>query len=311
MEKANRPIVIGCIADERYAMHSAVMLYSAITSTDSGRSGGVHVYFIDAGLSTKSRKQIHKVLEPLDARVDWLTPDERLVSDIPLPSWQKSATYYKLFLPHYLDDQYSRILYLDVDMVVEHDLLDLWKTDLEGKVVGAVPDTKEPTLKERTPDSYQYYRSQGFSGDTPFYNGGVLLVDAERWKQGGFTQRVIEARTSAGDVVSHGDQDGLNLALRGNWKRLDPRWNVLTDAIETMDHAGEEPHILHFAGIDPADPLCTHPAKPRFLATLRASGWFSPPEYHLWHGRQALIRGVHQLKDVSRPARHRLRRLYH
>ena len=65
-----------------------------------------------------------------------------------------------------------------------------------------------------------------------------------------------------------------------------------------------------FAGIDPADPLCTHPAKPQFLRVLRASGWFSPLGYRLWQGRQALVRWFHRLKDASRPMRHQLRHLY-
>lgn len=310
MEKKDGPIVIGCIADERYAMHSAVMLYSAIANMDARRHEGMHVYFADAGLTTESRKRIRAVVEPLDAQIDWYTPDERLVADIPLPDWQKPATYYKLFLPHYLDDRCARLLYLDVDTVVLHDLSDLWETDLEGKVVGGVPDSKEPTLVERAPDSWQYYHSQGFSGDTPFYNGGVLLIDVDQWREKDFTRRVIEARTSAGHAVSHGDQDGLNLALRGNWKQLEAQWNVLASTLEATDHAEEGPHILHFAGIDPADPLCTHPAKPQFLRALRASGWFSPLGYRLWQGRQALVRWFHRLKDASRPMRHRLRRLY-
>lgn len=48
-------------------------------------------------------------------------------------------TYYRLIIPEIMPD-YHKILYLDCDMVADHDVAELYDLDLKGAVIGAAKD---------------------------------------------------------------------------------------------------------------------------------------------------------------------------
>ena len=61
----------------------------------------------------------------------------------------------------------------------------LWKTDLDGKVLGAVEDTLSPRLERRDPELDKVPRV------ARYFNAGVLLIDLERWRKEYVTERAL------------------------------------------------------------------------------------------------------------------------
>ena len=81
-----------------------------------------------------------------------------------------------------------------------------------------------------------------------YFNAGVLLIDLDRWRKERISEKALEYL--AQHLQSpYADQDALNFACDGLWKRLDPRWNFQPfyekRKIADMD-SKERPGIVHF-----------------------------------------------------------------
>lgn len=74
----------------------------------------------------------------------------------------------------FLPENVNRILYLDCDAIVRHNLNKLWSTTLdETEVIAA---GIKPTVAQKT-------RSRlNLPQDCYYYNSGVLLVDLAKWR---------------------------------------------------------------------------------------------------------------------------------
>lgn len=294
-------IAIGCVANERYAINAAVMLYSAVSNI-SAEVSKVHVYFVDAGIELKSKQRLALVLDQLPVSLHWIHPSFDLVADLHVPKWLHISAYAKFFIPAYVEREtaHARLLYLDADIIVNRDISTLWEEDLNGNAIGAVQSYEEPTVADRDPKTRAYYKRLGYKDTTPHFNSGVLLLDIETPNWGELVTSMISAGKSAGENLALGDQDCWNLVFRDSWKRLNPHWNLCsyigrgnTDKkIKSIREA--DAHIIHYVGgnVNVTDPLCRHPARELFFDYLWKSGWFSTTEFSIWYAKLHIVRGA-------------------
>ena len=302
-----KSIAIGCVANERYAMNAAVMLYSAVSNI-SAKVSEVHVYFVDTGIEPKSKQRLVSVLDQL--HLHWIPPSFDRVADLHVPKWLHISAYAKFFIPLYIEREtvHARLLYLDADIVVNGDISTLWREDLNGNAIGAVQSYEEPTVSDRDPKSCAYYERLGYADTTPHFNSGVLLLDIETpdWEE--LVTSMISAGRSAGENLALGDQDCWNLVFRDDWKQLDPRWNLCSyigrgNAEEKIKSIREaDAHIIHYVGGDMnvTDPHCKHPAREPFFDYLWRSGWFSTTEFSIWYAKLHIVRGAQTLRSKLR-----------
>jgi lipopolysaccharide biosynthesis glycosyltransferase len=178
------------------------------------------------------------------------------------PPWEhhSPAIVYRLMLPELLPDC-DRVLYLDCDMVIADDLRPLWEWDLRGHSVGAVRDYWFPTMEEAEV-GVAARRELGFRGSTPYFNGGVLLMDLATWRRERIGQRTCDLLWANVGMLDMPDQDALNLVVYGEFAELDPRWNVQIAAmrtlhslphpfqrkLEAMPELRRRPGIVHYTG---------------------------------------------------------------
>ncbi len=121
--------------------------------------------------------------------------------------------YFRLLIPRKLQYHTDRVIYLDCDLIVRRPLSVLWDTELEGNIVGAVPDVLEIQLAKR-------------HGIEAYFNSGVLLMDLVAWRDEGISERAIDLLTNPETDAPNLDQCALNLVLRGRFCRLNKDWNV-------------------------------------------------------------------------------------
>lgn len=170
-------------------------------------------------------------------------------------------TYFRLFLPQILN-KYEKILYMDADMIVLHDVAELFSQDLEGKILGAVRDpiisgsNKSPMYNKQ-----EDMEKLGICNIYDYFQAGVLLIDIQKISENGLCEEMIQyAATHDCDLV---DQDVLNLFCQGRVKFIDNKWNVdvNTIAMKVVSYAPaamweeykrnrENAYIYHFAGAD-------------------------------------------------------------
>ncbi len=48
--------------------------------------------------------------------------------------------YARLFIPHFISPLLEKVIYLDVDMIMEKDIQELWNIDLQDKMISGVID---------------------------------------------------------------------------------------------------------------------------------------------------------------------------
>ena len=85
------------------------------------------------------------------------------------------TTYFRLFIAS-LYPQYNKAIYLDSDIVVLHDVAELFNIDIGNNLVGAVPDD----IIQKNEVFQEYVEKVvGVSSYKNYFNAGVLVMNLE------------------------------------------------------------------------------------------------------------------------------------
>lgn len=257
------PLSVAFAIDQAYVPWCAVAVRSLLDHHDPAEVD-LHVVH-DGTLESAAGVRLRSWLGDVGATLTLhRVPPGRLAG---LPALDRFGTvvWSRFLLPELLPG-HDRVLYLDADVLVAGRLDDLWQTDLDRAVLGAVRNVVEPSQRERL-------RRLGVDDPLDVLNSGVLLLDLAAMRRAGTTDAVLGLARSRSAELGWPDQDALNLAV-GQWKRLHPRWNAQNSlwdwrplAVEvfgagTVDDATSDPGIVHFEGPTLCKPwhlLCEHP----------------------------------------------------
>ena len=154
----------------------------------------------------------------------------------------KRASFYKFFVPeifHY----YSKVIYLDTDILIQANPARLYKTSLKKYLLAAAIDTPIQALlnasdRKLKQDTFNRLLQLNLFNPHHYFNTGVLLMNIRRmdeYKIMDYQKKVLnqfkDMNLSATDL--------FNLLFENQTRYLDTRWNVQT-AFEM------NPHIKHF-----------------------------------------------------------------
>jgi lipopolysaccharide biosynthesis glycosyltransferase len=214
------------------------------------------------------------------------------------------ASLFRLLVPRLLPSL-DRVIYLDCDIVVAGSLRRLWEVDLEGALLAAVRDAGAPFPAGPYGTDW---RTMGLAPDTPYFNTGVLVVPLEDWRSHDVSERVFDLLRRS--KPRWGDQDGLNVVIRGDWLELSRRWNLQTPDVtgdglawalwrDDVESALADPAVIHYTERDkPWHRGCGHPLASRWYEVLDDSDWRG------WQPRRSLLplhrRAAMKVKRVGR-----------
>ncbi|MDR2603639.1 MAG: glycosyltransferase family 8 protein, partial [Puniceicoccales bacterium] len=184
----------------------------------------------------------------------------------PLENDWPAPAYYRLLAPNLLPN-YKKCLYLDTDIIVRHDLRELFNTDLEDCYVAGVDE------RDTVMDEVKYLSSINLSNTNHYVNSGVLVMNLDLMRRDNLHEKFITLAKHGIDgkkAFLFADQDILNIACQGRIKFLDLKFNVsprrlvLTINFEDyrikmqefygekqLNDAYKDPIILHFFGRKP------------------------------------------------------------
>ncbi len=265
------PIVLVCASDNKYAMPMAVMVRSVIDNLNN-ESSRVILFVLDGGISNKNKQKIAKSLNAAKCEIIYLAKPDFLIKDIESAhqycvdkgieskTHLSIAAYYRLLIAELLPKNFSKVIYLDCDLVVKGDLENLWRMDIADNYVLAVPDMWINSVSAH--NGLLNYRELGIKSEAKYFNSGVLVINMERWRDDKIFSQAIDYFKKNKSYVRFHDQDILNALLAGKWSEVDPRWNVTPGIYEyacweespfTEDVYTQlinEPYIIHFAAGD-------------------------------------------------------------
>lgn len=145
-------------------------------------------------------------------------------------------TYFRLFIQDVMKD-YSKVLYLDGDMIIKADVAELYNEQIDGFILGAVRDIDmagvynsntipadnviDPKRKDYIDNELKIKDPYGY------FQAGVLLLNLDEMRKSFTTKKALEFAASR--HWEYQDQDVLNYLAQRKVKYLDTRWNVLYD----------------------------------------------------------------------------------
>ena len=136
------------------------------------------------------------------------------------------AAYFRFFIPEILIE-YDRAIYLDCDLVVNHDLKELFNTNIHERPLAAVIDLwiKLNTCNNNTTQQIYLTNTLKMKNFEKYFNSGVLLLDLKKLRKINFTQKCIN-RLKEIKNPRYVDQCILNSLIDGNFHELDFKWNL-------------------------------------------------------------------------------------
>lgn len=172
-------------------------------------------------------------------------------------------TYYRLVLPELIPD-YQKIVYLDSDMIVNADIAELYKTDINGYLVAACLDPDTAGLYNGFEKDKKAFMDQVMKMEDPYsyFQAGTLVLNLEEFRKTYSMKYILDFAVSEKWQLL--DQDILNCLCKNRVKYIDMSWNVMVDfggfrireiigrapqwLYKMYMESRKHPKIVHYAG---------------------------------------------------------------
>lgn len=262
---------IVCVSDEGYVQHAAVMLCSLF---ETNRDKTFMIYFLTAGISNASWKRLCELCHTYHSDIHIIICSVDEIKDLPVGQWN-FIMYLKLFIPQVLPEMVERCLFLDVDMVINADISELYDIDFGKKVLAAAEDI---------PDCILHKQRLGMSEDDIYINSGVMVCNVAEWRRWELKRPIFKFVRTIGDKILN-EQDVIALYFKGYIECLPIRWNMVTfyfnrvpkifpKYLSGLAEAKRHPGIIHFAApIKPWYRDSQHPYSYLYKKYLRLTSW--------------------------------------
>jgi len=147
------------------------------------------------------------------------------------------ATYARLIIPHLCDD-YDKVIYADIDMILNIDIAELMAIDLDDTYLAAVVDPIKEIERMVKPRQKKYINDiLGLQSDMPYINAGLLVFNIKAWKAYDLTEKCITLLGK--QKLQLLDQDAINCICRGKITYLEQKWNCRCIKNSIEDYASQ------------------------------------------------------------------------
>jgi len=234
------PIVIVATCDDLYVILLAALIKSIEEHIRPGQP--VTIFIIEDKITSANKQKLQLSVNNSITTLIWKKMDGAIQPGIKLPLDRSTFPlniYMRLFVSYFIPAGIEKILYLDVDMIVQKDITILFENDLGNYMIGAVADPRVTTFNNAW-GGILNYSELGFQGSTKYFNTGLLLINTRMWRDQNIAEKVIDCIKKNKKYANYPDQYGLNVVLANQWLALDPLWNQFS----TMAH--DAPYLIHF-----------------------------------------------------------------
>lgn len=249
-------VVVGI--KKNYIKYMEVMLTSLLINNKNYK---INFNILQDDFSNEIKENINKKFEKYrNLEINYLDIKSTVFSDFPTLGHLVIATYYRILASEILT-QYDKVLYLDVDIIVDGNISELWNTNIEEYVVAAVREESVEANEERL----------GIPKNQKYFNAGVLLMNLKKIREEKFFEKIMNYLKKNYETILYSDQDVLNAVFYNNWLELDEKWNYhnyfvirRNSKIELINL--DTPRIIHYTGpIKPWELEATTVLKEKYL----------------------------------------------
>ncbi|WP_155992560.1 glycosyltransferase family 8 protein [Acidocella facilis] len=165
------------------------------------------------------------------------------------PAHMSPFAYARLAAPALWLSDYDKLLYLDSDIRVSGDLSPLFALEMGEALAAMVEDCGRYLGAAGGREDWDEYRTRtGLRLDAPYFNSGVILMNAARWRAEALWAQAASFIAARGAQLRFMDQDALNV-LGGRILELSPRWNFCTHYMGLGLEGVVVPRVRHYLNV--------------------------------------------------------------
>lgn len=242
-------INIALTFNDKYYRYAYVTIFSILQNNDDV----VDFYLLQSDVSALHKKEMQKLVDGKISKIHWIEVDaDKIPALCPTNIQWSIEIYYRLLLAELLEESVERILYLDVDIIVNRSLRDFYDMDFEGMdMIGCLDAAEYPFGDFRDIILNEFE-------DKSYISSGVILFNlAQIRKRYSFYDYIKIAEKFNYNIIAP-DQDLINYVHHGKIKLVPSEfynmfaklyYNNGYDYQKTKDTAV----IVHFIGWKPWD----------------------------------------------------------
>ncbi|MBQ9270837.1 MAG: glycosyltransferase family 8 protein [Alphaproteobacteria bacterium] len=211
-----KEIDIAFITDDNYAIPTAVAITSLIQNKNA--ESLYNIYVVTTAISAenvnlfKQFNQTNININIIEASVaKFAGIHKRQKNSVCVAS---EAALLKFELPNLLK-RCTKVLYLDGDIIVKHDVSELYQTNIDSYMCAAVYDT-----------GCLYSSNPKFKKFTKYFNSGVMVLNLQKMRKENISEKLYLAKKKSTDFNLM-DQDVFNEVFNHQVKILDIKYNCL------------------------------------------------------------------------------------
>jgi lipopolysaccharide biosynthesis glycosyltransferase len=240
-------INIAFVFDDKFSDLFRVAIYSIAKNTKSNLA----VHIVDCGICEENKGLIRKFMSEFKniSSMEFKVPKRiEILENLSIEPPYNSTVFYRLEIPK-IFSTLERVIYLDCDIVVVGDIVELWKEDLRGRPFGAI----EEVGNFIDPDCVWRKRmTLGLPMGSRYYNTGVLFFDCGQYQKSKIFERVVEFVKSTRISLTYPEQDAMNVCLRNDEHlALPPKYNFMP--FHTLSKRSlrviKTPVVIHYAAV--------------------------------------------------------------
>lgn len=233
--------------DKNYVQHLAVTLISLL---ENNKDMKFTFFVIHKNLPDSEIKRLETIAQKYGCTVKSIVIDNEVFRDFAITYRFNEVVYYRLLIPELLDSGIDKVLYLDVDIVVNGDIKDLFSRDLGTYPLAAVEAV-----------GFDRHFELNMSDTSKYFCSGVMLLNLNIWRAEKLSYKVMKFIEENPTLVKMMDQDGMNSVFDGYWLPLSPKYDQQTSFYRNekeivLKHFSEEeyveamntPAIIHYTG---------------------------------------------------------------
>ena len=194
-----------------------VLLESLFTKNNSNEQ--MHIYVFNTDFLPSDKTIVEKYIQEKGQQVSIIDVEEDILKVFDPNGRIPLESYLRLVAVDFLPKEIDRIIYLDVDIIVNKNIAQFYNEDFEGKMICAMPIISPKVSYEEWLKSYD-------KAVHTFFNAGVLLINLKEWRSQKYT--VSKFAEIYSDICKrlkkappYQDQSVLNEAFGSNVKLLD------------------------------------------------------------------------------------------
>lgn len=243
---------VAVAVNRSYMRYLYVMLTSLL---ENNRDQEICIYLMSADLTEQQAAILQSLAEQYQQSMCFLHISEEMFSqELPVSKHITTEAYFRLALPDLLPKDQERVLYLDVDIIVNQPIGEFYHMDFEGKTFCACRDVGDITVENiKTSPLFAELKERP---EFVYFNSGVLLMNLQKLRRETSFSCIMEQAMRVKEYLKFHDQDLLNYLYCGDVRLVDEeRYNLFVrtayNAGYTCEQVKSRAAILHYAGPKP------------------------------------------------------------